>query len=108
MLYAVKVFGIINETHVEISLFSIALSDIILTINIAFLMPVSSTKPHYSIPISGLILLHTLLMMILRMNLVMWLIRLMVLCSSHSTAPGFLGRAMKIDQQRSAGISPVS
>ena len=34
MLYPVKGFGVINETHVEISLFSIALSDIILAIYI--------------------------------------------------------------------------
>ena len=106
MLYPAKGFGVINETHVHIC-FSIALSDIILTINITFLVPVSSTKPHCSIPISVLILLHTLSMMILRMSFIMWLIRLMVLWSSHSTAPGSLGRAMKIDLQRFHGISPA-
>ena len=71
-------------------------------------MQVFSAKPHCSIPISGLILLCTLSMMILRIRLVMWLIRLMVLSSSYSTATGFLGRAIKIDFQRSSGISPVS
>ena len=77
MLYPVRGFGVINETYVEIFLFLIALSHIMLTINIVSLVPVSSTIPHYSIPISGLILLHTLSMMILSMSLEIWLTRLM-------------------------------
>ena len=38
----------------------------------------------------------------------MWLIRLMVLCSSHSVATGFLGSVMKMDLLRSERISPLS
>ena len=106
MLYPVKGFGVINETQVDISLFFNSSFRYHSDKNIAFPLPVSCTKPHCSIPISGLILLYAISMMILRMHLVLWLHQ--VLCSSHSTVPGFLGKAMKIDLQRLSGISQVS
>ena len=37
----------------------------------------------------------------------MWLMRLIVRCDSHYVAPGF-GKAMKMDFDKSEGISPLS
>src|SRR5688572_30036910 len=85
-----------------------ALSDIILSMKIALRVPVSSINPHCSLPISGFSLLRARIMMILKISFVIWLIRLIVLCISHSIVPDFFGSAMNIDLLRSVGMSPLS
>ena len=69
----------------------------------AFLVPVSSTNPNCSLPISGHILLLNLKSKTLRMIFVTWLIRLIVQCCSQSTALGFFGSVMKMDLLKSSG-----
>lgn len=62
-------------------------SDIILITNITFTASVSLTKPHYSCPISGLILQWILLIRIQVITFFMWLIILIVWWNSHSFVP---------------------
>lgn len=64
--------------------------------NIAFLIPVSLTKPHYPFPISGLILLRALFIRIHIISLIIWLIKLLLLWSLRSCAPGLLGNVTKM------------
>ena len=77
-------------------------------VNIAFLVLLSGTKPNCSCDISGLRLLRILAIIILRSTLVKWLIKLIVLYSSHSIVPGILGRVMNTDFAKSLGILPLS
>ena len=56
--------------------------------------------------ISGLILFLIRCIKIRSINLSTTLIRLIVLCSSHSVAPGFFGSAINIDFKRSSGMLP--
>ena len=60
----------------------------VLSMYIAFLVPLSFTNPHCSSAISGVILF-------------------LVRCDSHYVAPGFFGKAIKIDFDKSEGIYPL-
>ena len=80
----------------------------VLIIYIAFLVPLSFTNPHCSSAISGVILFLILAIRIFSNIFVMWLMRLIVRCDSHSVAPGFFGKAMKMDFDKSEGIYPLS
>ena len=80
----------------------------VLSMYIAFLVPLSFTNPHCSSAISGVILFLVLAIRIFGNIFVVGLIRLIVRCDSHSVAPGFFGKAIKIDFDKSEGISPLS
>ena len=78
MFHFVKRFGIINKTEYRSCCTSIARSHNVLTMKIAFLVPVSSTNPHCSWLISGFVQRRALIIITRRMTYVMWLIRLIV------------------------------
>ena len=61
-------------------------------IQIASVAPFSYVKQDYSAAISGFILLLIDIMMILKSILVIWLLRLIVLCNSRAVALGFFIR----------------
>ena len=67
----------------------------VLIIYIAFIVHLSFTNPHCSSAISGVILFLILAIRIFSNIFVMWLMRLIVRCDSHSVAPGFFDKAMK-------------
>ena len=81
---------------------STALSVMTLKTKMAVLVPVSSTNPKCSLPISVHILLLNLKSKTLRMIFVTWFIRLIVRCCSQSTALGFFESVMKMDLLKSS------
>ena len=73
-----------------------------------FFVPFPSTKPHCSSSSSGLILFLIRIMMILYSIFVIWLIRLIILCNSHSVVPGFFGSTINTDMKNEcSGTWPV-
>ena len=66
------------------------LSIIVLNIYIALMVPFPATNPHCSCAISGPLMVLVLFSTILSKIFVIWLIKLIVLCSWHSIAPAFL------------------
>ena len=62
-----------------------------LNIYIAFVVPFPATNPHCSCAISSPILVLVLFSIMLSKIFVRWLIKLIVLCSSHLVASAFLG-----------------
>ena len=108
MIYFVKCLFVANETQVKVFCISVALSQRFRITYMAFEVPLSFIKPYCSSPISLSSFVLLLASIIFKMILVMWLIKLNVLCCPHSTVPGFLGIAMKIDFDICSGITPVS
>ena len=77
----------------------------VLSMHIAFLVPLSFTNPHCFSVIYGDILFLILAIIIFSK---VYDIRLIVRCDSHSVAPGFFGKAIKMEFDKSEGISPLS
>ena len=59
--------------------------------NIALVVPLPSVNPHCTFAISCRMGLFILFIRTFSINFVMWLIRLIVRCSSHSVVPAFFG-----------------
>ena len=69
-------------------------------INIALVVHFPLMNPHCTSAISCRIGLFILFVRTFSINFVMWLIRLIVLCSSHSVVPAFFGNRINIDLDR--------
>ena len=86
MFDPVKCFGVVNKTHVKV-LLHFSFYTMVLSMYVAFAVPLLFTKPHISSSFSDLTLIipcpeHVILSRIL----VMWFMTL-VLCYPHSVAP---------------------
>ena len=85
--------------------FSVALSDILLNTNMALRVPLSGIKPYSSGAISCNVLPRILFITTRRINVVMWLIRLIMRCFSHLVVALIFGKVMNIDLFSSSGNS---